>query len=220
MRFYVSLMLCLLCTASWSAPAVFASAAAGPDQGAAADAGESGNAAGQQEAAEGSHERPASDHPLSVDPDLAIATLIIFVVLFIVLRKFAWGPIMAGLENREQAIAGDLDAAAARRQEAETLLSDYQRQLETAGGEVRALLDGAKKEAEAMKQSIVDAAHQAAADEKDRATREIETAKETAIAEIAPQSVNIAFRVASGALHREVAPADHQELIQEAGLQG
>ena len=164
------------------------------------------------------HAGPASNHPLSIDPDLAIATLIIFVVLLVVLQKFAWGPILEGLAKRENGIADDIKAAAARREEAEKMLNEYQSQLERAGAEVRAMLDGAKREAESMKQSILEEAGKAAAAEKDRATTEILAAKDAAITEIAGESVNIAFRVASGALQREVKPEDHQQLIAEAGF--
>ena len=83
----------------------------------------------------------------SIDPDLAIATFVIFVVLLLVLRKFAWGPILDGLAKRESGMANDIEAAAARRKEAEKTLEEYQTQLERAAGEVRALLDDAKKEA-------------------------------------------------------------------------
>ena len=149
-------------------------------------------------------------------PDLAIVTLIIFCILLAVLYKFAWGPIKAGLEKRENGIGEDIDAAAAQRSEAEKMLSDYQRQLEKAGDEVRAMLDDAKKEAESMKQSIIEEANRAAVAERDRATREIETAKNSAISEIAEHSVNIAFRVASGAVQREIKADDHRNLIDEA----
>ena len=164
------------------------------------------------------HAGPASNHPLSIDPDLAIATLLIFVVLLIVLQKFAWGPILEGLAKRENGIADNIDAAAARRKDAEKMLEEYQSQLERAGTEVRAMLDGAKKEADAMKQSILEEAAKAAAAEKDRATSEIVAAKDAAISEIGTESVNIAFKVASGALRRDVNPEDHKELIADAGL--
>ena len=180
--------------------------------------GQSGEHGHGEHASHAGHGGPASNHPLSVDPDLAIVTLIVFLVLLIVLHKFAWGPIIAGIQKREQAVAGDIEEAEARQQQAEKMLDDYQRQLERAGDEVRAMLEGAKKEAESMKQAIVEEAHKAAAAQKDQATSEIEAAKSEAISEIAGESVNIAFRVASGALQRDVNPADHQELIAEAGL--
>ena len=158
----------------------------------------------------------AAEAAQGFNPDLAVVTLIVSLILLAILWKFASGPIGAGLTKREQSIADDIEAAAQRRIEAEKMLNEYQTQLERAGGEVRAMLDNAKTEAEAIKQSIIDEANRAAAAEKDRATREIEAAKNSAINEIAEHSVNIAFRVASGAVQREMQPNDHRNLIEDA----
>ena len=173
------------------------------------------------------HEHAGDDHgdgahaavnpnPLEVDPDLAIVTLIIFLVLIGILYKFAWGPIMAGLHHRESHIAQEISAAEARHQDAKKMLADYQTQLAKAGDEVRAMIDGAKKDAEAMKVGIIADAQKAASDEKQRAVREIETAKNSAIGEIAEKTVNMAFRVASDAVRREIKPDDHRNLIEDA----
>ena len=69
-----------------------------------------------------------STDPLAVDPDLAIWTLLVFVVLLAVLWKFAWGPIVAGLEKREQAIADNIAAAKRQHEEAKRLVAEYEAQ--------------------------------------------------------------------------------------------
>lgn len=155
-------------------------------------------------------------NPLEVDPDLAIVSLIIFLLLAGILYKFAWGPIMEGLHHRESHIAQEISAAEARHLEAQKLLADYQTQLAKAGDEVRALIDGAKKDADAMKGTIIAEAQKAAGEEKDRAKREIETAKNSALGEITEKTVNMAFRVASDAVRREIKPDDHRNLIEDA----
>jgi F-type H+-transporting ATPase subunit b len=151
-----------------------------------------------------------------ISPDLAIVTLIIFLALVFILWWFASGPLVEGLGKREQAVADQIESAAAQRAEAEKLLSDYQRQLERAGDEVRAMLDEARKESEVIKQSIIDEAQRAAANEQSRAEREIEVAKNNAIREIAEHSVNRAFHVARGAVQREIQPDDQRRLIEDA----
>ncbi|MCA9268357.1 MAG: F0F1 ATP synthase subunit B [Planctomycetales bacterium] len=155
-------------------------------------------------------------NPLSIDPDLAIVTLIIFALLVIILGKFARGPIMEGLEKREKSVADNIAAAEMSNREAQKILGDYQTQLAKASDEVRAMLDGAKKDAEAMKHTIIAEAQKAASDEKDRAKREIDAAKKSALGEIAQQSVNIAFRVASDAVRREIKADDHRGLVEDA----
>lgn len=159
------------------------------------------------------HAAAVNPNPLEVDVDLALFTAALFGLLLVVMSKFAWGPILAGLKKREDGVAKDLAAAEARHQEAQSLLAQYQQRLEQAGDDVRATMDTAKKEAETMKKSILDEAQKAAAAEKDRATAEIDAAKDTAISELSGPSINWAFRVASDALHRPVKPEDHQELI-------
>jgi F-type H+-transporting ATPase subunit b len=155
-------------------------------------------------------------NPLEIDPDLALVTLIIFLVLMGILYKFAWGPIMAGLHHRESHIAQEISAAEARHQEAQKLLADYQTQLAKAGDEVRAMIDSARKDAESMKAGIIADAQKAASDEKERAKREIETAKNSALSEITEKTVNMAFRVASDAVRREIKPDDHRSLIEDS----
>jgi F-type H+-transporting ATPase subunit b len=170
---------------------------------------------GHDHAGEAAH-AAVNPNPLEIDPDLAIVTLIIFLVLMGILYKFAWGPIMAGLHHRESHIAQEISAAELRHKEAQRLLADYQTQLAKAGDEVRAMIDGARKDAEALKTSIVADAQKAASDEKERAKREIETAKNSALGEIAEKTVNMAFRVASDAVRREIKPDDHRNLIEDA----
>src|SRR5687768_11894973 len=75
--------------------------------------------------AAGDHGGHGNTNPLSVDPDLAIFTAIVFLCLFLVLSKFAWRPIMHGLEAREKHVAGEIAAAEERHREAQELLAKH-----------------------------------------------------------------------------------------------
>ena len=86
--------------------------------------------------------------PLVVDPDLAIWTFLVFLVLLAVLWKFAWGPIAAALDLREQKIADNIAAAEQCNEEAKKLLADYEAKLAAARDEVRGILDEARRDAE------------------------------------------------------------------------
>src|SRR5690242_19699741 len=66
---------------------------------------ESGSAA-HAEAAEG--EKSGDPNPLAVDPDLAIFTVVIFLLLLAILGKFAWPQITAAMEERERKIADNI----------------------------------------------------------------------------------------------------------------
>lgn len=161
-------------------------------------------------------ETHGNTNPLSVDPDLALVTLAVFVLLFLILRKFAWGPIRDALDQREKGIAHQLDEARRSNEEARRLLEEHQSTLRRTGDEVRELLDQARRDAEAHKQRIVAEAEQAATAQKQRAVREIVAAKDSALEELARTSVDQAIGLAGRIVGRQLSPQDHQDLIQEA----
>jgi len=86
-------------------------------------------------------------NPLSVDPDLAIFTAIVFVLLLAVLGKFAWGPICEALDERERGIENQITGARQANEEAQGLLKEHQSKLAAAADEVRGILDEAKIDA-------------------------------------------------------------------------
>ena len=161
----------------------------------------------------GAHGPP---NPVSVDPDLAIVTAIIFLMLLAVLWKFAWGPLVTAIDAREKSMADNLAEAARSNEEAKRLLEEHQTKLAAAAADVRQLLDDAKKDAEFQKQKILDQAQEAAKSEKDRALREIESAKNSALEDLAQTSVDTAVDLAGKIVKRQLSEADHSQLIGEA----
>ncbi len=157
-----------------------------------------------------------SPNPLKFEPDLAVFTAIIFLVLMAVLWKFAWGPIMQGLRKREEAIAEEIASAQRSNEEAKDLLTQYESRLGEAADEVRSLLDQGKKDADSQRQQIIADAQDAARAEKDRAVREIDVAKNEALSELAEKSVDTAVDLAGRIVGKQLEAADHTRLIQEA----
>jgi F-type H+-transporting ATPase subunit b len=157
-----------------------------------------------------------SPNPLIFEPDLAVFTAIIFLVLMAVLWKFAWGPIMQGLRKREEAIAEEIASAERSNEEAKDLLTQYESRLGEAADEVRSLLDQGKKDADAQRQQIIADAQDAARAEKERAVREIDVAKNEALSELAEKSVDTAVDLAGRIVGKQLQAADHTRLIQEA----
>lgn len=160
--------------------------------------------------------RAAAINPLAFDPDLALFTLVIFLLLLAVLWKFAWGPIAAGLDKREQGIADQIAAAQASNEQAKALLAEYERKLLAAAAEVRGILDEARRDAEHTQQEILAKARSDARAERDRAIREIEIATDAALKELAERSTNLAIDLAGKIVQAHLQPADHARLIEEA----
>lgn len=158
----------------------------------------------------------ANTNPLSVDPDLAIFTAIVFVLLMLVLLKFAWRPIMEGLDKRESGIAGQIEEARMANEKANETLVQYQAKLAAAADEIREQLAQGRREADAAKEKIVSEAQEAAKRERERALAEIAAAKNAALGEIATTYVDQAFGLARQVVSKEINRDDHAQLIRES----
>jgi len=155
-------------------------------------------------------------NPLTVNPDLAVVTAIVFVVLLLVLWKFAWGPIMEGLKTREESIAEEIASAERENAKAEQRRAKYEEMLSKAEDTVRSLIERGRRDAESQKQQILAEAQQAAQAERDRAIRDINVAKNEAMEVLAQQSVDAAVDLAGRIVGRQLTTADHSRLIEEA----
>ncbi|QDU98539.1 F0F1 ATP synthase subunit B [Lignipirellula cremea] len=154
--------------------------------------------------------------PLAFDPDLAIVTLIIFLLLVVFLGKFAWGPIMTALDQREKSVADQLDQARRSADKADQTLKEYQAKLAAALEEAKQIGANARKDAEIVREKLLAEAQEAAARERQRAIEDIRLAKESALQELAQKSVDQAVALAGGIIRRELKAGDHSQLIREA----
>lgn len=154
--------------------------------------------------------------PSELKGDLAIFTFVVFLLLVLVLWKFAWGPISHGLERREHHIADQIAAAERANVEAKQMLADYERKLAGAHDEVRAIIDEARRDATTTQQEILAQARAEATAEMDRAKREVQTAKEQALRELAETSANLAIDLAGKILRAQLDAGQHAQLVSEA----
>ena len=154
-------------------------------------------------------------NPLSFDPDLALFTGLVFLLLLLILWKFAWGPILAGLAAREDGIAANIDQAQQDAEAAAAKLQEYEAQLTAAAEEARTIIAKAQVDAQAAADAIVAEAAEAAQRQRDRAVADIETAKNVALGEVAEKSVDIALGLAGNIVRRQLTAEEHSELIRE-----
>lgn len=144
-----------------------------------------------------------------------LVTLIIFIVLMLLLKKFAWGPLMGIMQQREEQVAGDLETAEKSRQETKKLLEEQRSLLKEARVEAQAIVENAKKQADLQKEEIVSAARNEAARLQESAKRDIETEKEKAITSLREEVVSLSVLAASKVLNKEVSEEDNRSLIEE-----
>lgn len=155
------------------------------------------------------------EDPSEFKSDLAIYTFILFLLLLIVLWKFAWGPIIEGLARREERIREGIEESERAAEKARQQIVQYEQKMAGVADEVRELMDEARRDAEATRQRVVAEAQDAASAEKDRALHEIELAKYAALHEVTQQSVNKAVDLAGKIVRRELNASDHDRLIRE-----
>ena len=82
----------------------------------------------------------------------------VFLVLLAVLWKFAWKPIAEGLDKREKQIADQIAESERNNRDARQLLADYQEKLAASQGEVRGILDQARRDGEKLSREMLDKA--------------------------------------------------------------
>lgn len=148
--------------------------------------------------------------------DLGLWTLVVFGLLMILLGKFAWKPIMAGLQKREDSIASHHVAAEEARLQAEKLLAEVKAQRAKGNEEIVALLAEARRDADSYRETE---RTRAAADiqaDRDRLKREIETARDQALKELWEKTVQLAALVSTKTLGRVVTTDDHHRLVDES----
>lgn len=145
-----------------------------------------------------------------------IWTLVVFGLVVFVLGKFAWGPILDGLQQREDFIRDALEQARDDRAAAKAQLEKYEARLNDARAEATAIVEEGRRDAEVLRQRIEQEAREEADKSVARAKREIDIARETAVKELYTLSGDLATHLAAKIVGRELKPEDHQRLISDA----
>ena len=142
--------------------------------------------------------------------------LLSFGILFWVLYKYAFPPILETLETRERKIKESLDQAEHNRAAAEQKLKEYEAKLQAAAKEAEALMAEAKHKA----QQLLDENQQRLRADSDRikeeATQDIERERRKAVEDIKGQTAELAILVAEKVIGRSLSDDDHRRFAQEA----
>jgi len=146
----------------------------------------------------------------------AVWVLVIFLLMVIILYPTAWKQVLAGLKGREERIRKEIADAEAAHRKAQETLGQYNAQLATAEQKVRDLLTQAGVDAEKIAATIRARAQQDAQAARESATREIEGAKQAALAEIYEQTANLATSVAEKIIRRNLNPNDQRDLVSQS----
>ena len=161
-------------------------------------------------------EEGGSVNPLALSKDIAFWTAVVFIITLLVLGKFAWKPIVEGLDKREQGIADQIAQAEKMNQDAQLTLAEYKSQLADAKAEVAAMIEQARQSAEKSRQLILEKAKADAEAESKRAKTEIELAKKEAMQQLADNAADLALVLAGKICQKNLDKTAHADLINEA----
>lgn len=150
----------------------------------------------------------------SVNLGLSIWTIVIFLLLLWILSKFAWGPILAGLEAREKNIQGNLDDAAREREEAMKLLESHKQQLAESRREAQQIIADARAAGDDVRREIEEKARSEAQSILASARKEIEREKDMALDSIRQESVDLAMAAASRLIQERLDSEQDRKLVE------
>ncbi|MDG2359534.1 MAG: F0F1 ATP synthase subunit B [Planctomycetaceae bacterium] len=199
---------------------VFAAAVVSTPDLQAADAGHAA-----EDGDHGGHDEPPTGVPMPTKAkdivpyfvnDLALWTVVTFVLFLVVLKKVAWGPLIEGLDNRESKYRKLLADAEADREKAVSMLADYEEKLKAAQGQVDEIIAEARRDAERTKTDILATAQQDAEATRKRAIDDIGRARDQAVAELFDHVRANVVSATEKVLSRSLTDADEQKLIDDA----
>jgi len=137
------------------------------------------------------------------------------VILFLVLKKILFKPVLNIIEKRENMIQEDLAAGAKAKNEGIALKKEYEEKVSIAKEEGREIIRQATARAEEKSNQIISDAQAEVVSLKAKASKDIAQEKEQAIAEIRSDISDIAILAASKVLEEDIDKSKHEDLIEK-----
>jgi F-type H+-transporting ATPase subunit b len=157
---------------------------------------------------------PAGGSLMSLQVNLMFWTLLIFVILYFILSKFAFGPITAAVEAREKALEDAIEGAKRDRAAAATLLAEHQAAIESARGEAQKLIGEGRAVSEKMRADLLETTRKEQQGMLERARRDIDAEKDKAIAQLRKEAVDLALAGASKVIETNLDSAKNRQLVE------
>jgi len=161
-------------------------------------------------------EEGAALSPFAGNLGNAVWTLVIFVMVVFVLGKFAWGPVLSLLREREQFIHKSLSDAKRDRDDAEARLKEYAAKLQVAHAEAVTIIEAARGDAEQLRQQLREKARSEADGLIKNAQQQIQLETARAVQQIRAEAVDLSVQIASKLIQRNLTREDNERLIEEA----
>lgn len=142
-------------------------------------------------------------------------TIVTFLTVLIILRAFAWKPLMQSLEKRENAIREAIESAQRAKQEAEALLKQYQEKVASAQAEVKNLIQEGQKAAQAQKEAMIKEATEECQRIRERSENELKLAKEKAVQEIFQVAADLSIAISTKLIQKSLDQNEQNRIIRD-----
>lgn len=144
-----------------------------------------------------------------------VITIIAFVLLYLLLNKYAFGPLFNIMEQRKRLVVGELEQAEANRKESAAMLEEQRKAIEQARKEALEIVENSRKVSTKSAEELVEAAKIEAARLKEAAQQDIVSEKNQAIAELRKQVGEMSVKIASKIIEKEVDASSQEALVDK-----
>lgn len=151
---------------------------------------------------------------LQIEWGTMLFQLIAFIVLMLLVSKFALRPLLNTMQQRQEHIEGQIKAAENSRKEAETLMEEQRKALEKASKEAKEIIDRAKAQKDREAEEIIAKAQERAERMIQEATNEIQREKEKALASLRSEVGSLSVQLASKLIEKELDGKGQAELVE------
>jgi F-type H+-transporting ATPase subunit b len=157
---------------------------------------------------------PARVDLLSPNTGLMFWTLVIFVVLFFILSRFAFKPLTKAVAEREQRLAEAIAAAKKDRDDAARLLAEQQKALEATRADAQRVIAEGRLTAEKLRNEMLEQTKHQQQELLERARVEIDNERKRAIADLRREAVDLALAGASKVVERNLDDQTNRKLVE------
>ncbi len=161
---------------------------------------------------------PQGDGPVNLlEPNagLMVWTLVVFIGLMLVLKKYAFKPIFAAVEEREKALTDAIEGARRDREAASALLAEQKANLDASRGQAQQIIADGRAVAEKMRADLLDETRKQQQEMLEQARRDIDGERMKAIADLRREAIDLAIVGAGKVIEQNLDSAGNRRIVEQ-----
>jgi len=147
--------------------------------------------------------------------ETTIIALFAFVILYVLLNKYAFGPLFSVMEKRQEIVKNQLQTAEENRRQAEELLQQQKQAIQDARKEAYEIIEQARVSSQRQTDDLLEKAKNESVRIKEDALREIESEKNKAVASLKSQVGAMSVMIASKIIEKQIDEKSQEQLVDQ-----